>query len=293
MPPSIFGRSPLASDQRSRTTRDRAEAFLVRFALIAGNNSTDFVVIGGLNPDFLAPNSPHPHLGTTDVDLLFELGLAFDRDAQDFSWLDRTLEAAQLQPTSGEGGWQWSGVLGDSVLRLDLLSDVPDHPGQPLVLPGAARAKVHNFRGPAAALHNAVERELIVSTALRAEIPNAPATVRLKFASLGGYIAAKSAALISRGAEKDAYDLAFVIMYAPGGPRAAAAAVATHLLPQHVDPVEPVVESALRRFADPTSSATEAVVRQLVQAGDDSPAEQLRADVEQSARRFLDYLKDM
>lgn len=267
--------------------RARAEEVLVWFALIAGHHSTDFVVIGGLNPDFLAPDSPHPHMGTTDVDLLFELGLPFDRDEQDFGWLDRALEAAQLRPTSGDGGWQWDGALGDSIVRLDLLSDVYDHPGQLMTLPGASRAKVQNFRGPAAVLHSATERELVVSTELRAAIPHAPGTVRLKFASLGGYIAAKSAAMVSRDAEKDAYDLAFVIMYAPGGPRAAALAVASLKLPPHVGPVIPTVVSAVERLADPTSGVAEAVVNQLIQAGDDSPPEQLNADVGQTARSFL------
>jgi hypothetical protein len=69
---------------------------------------------------------------------------------------------------------------------LGILSDVPDHPGQQMVLPGAARAKVRNFRGPAAA---------------------------------------KSAAMMSRSQEKGAYALAFVIMYAPGGSRATAASM--------------------------------------------------------------------
>ncbi|WP_179873227.1 hypothetical protein [Microcella indica] len=259
----------------------------MRLALLAGPHVSDFVVIGGLNPDFLAPDSPYPHLGTTDVDLLFELGLSFERDDQDFEWLDQALEAAQFHPRSGDHGWQWNGVLGDSVVRLDLLSDVYDHPGQPMALPGATRARVQNFRGPAAALHDPIERNLRVPTAILAELPGAPDAVRLKFASLGGYLAAKSAAMMSRGEDKDAYDLAFVIMYAPRGPRAAAAAVAEVRLPPHVEPVREIVVEAVSKLADPASGIVGAVVLQLNQAGDDSPTEQLRVDVSQSAQAFL------
>lgn len=281
----------MASDERSRATRDRAEDVLVRLALLAGGHVSDFVVIGGLNPDFLAPNSPYPHLGTTDVDLLFELGLSFERDDQDFGWLDHALEAAQFHPRTGDHGWQWNGVLGDSVVRLDLLSDVYDHPGQLMSLPGARRARVQNFRGPAAALHEPIERDLRVSTTIRAEMPKAPDAVCLKFASLGGYLAAKSAAMMSRGEDKDAYDLAFVIMYAPGGARAAAAAVAEVRLPLHLEPVTKQVIEAVSKLADPASGIVSAVVRQLSQAGDDSTTEQLRTDVSQSAQAFLRGLK--
>ncbi|UJP08904.1 hypothetical protein L2X99_10450 [Microbacterium sp. KUDC0406] len=54
------------SESRNRDTRARAEEALVRFALLAEGHSTDFVVIGGLNPDFLAPYAPNPHMGTTE-----------------------------------------------------------------------------------------------------------------------------------------------------------------------------------------------------------------------------------
>jgi len=70
----------LASELRSRAAPDRAEGALARFALLAAGHTHEFVVIGGLNPDFLAPTAPAPHIGTTDVDLLFEIGFIYDRD---------------------------------------------------------------------------------------------------------------------------------------------------------------------------------------------------------------------
>lgn len=280
-------RSRLSSERRSHQTRTDAEAALVRFALLAGAHAQDFVVIGGLNPDFLAPHAPTPHLGTTDVDLLFELGFVFDREHLNFEWLDEVLERGGFRPRT-IAGWQWDGKLVGRPVRLDLLCDVDDSRGQPIVLPGAANATAQNLDGPAAALHDPTERSLTVPTSVLWEFPNAPDAIRLRFASLGGYLASKSAALLARGKVKDAYDLMFVVMYAPGGPAAAARAVADLRLPAHVAPALDVVRSAVAPFTDARSRDVDTVISQLVLAGDGSDPEQLRADVSVSAAQFLD-----
>ncbi|MGB3377107.1 MAG: hypothetical protein WBA87_18440 [Microbacterium sp.] len=288
MQQSIFARYPLASEQRSRTARARAEEALVRFALLADTHARDFIVIGGLNPDFLAPGAPHPHLGTTDVDLLFELGVFYDRDELDFGWLERALDAGGF--VANATGWQWTGVLGDAHVRLDLVCDVYDSPGLPVELPGTARAAAQNMRGPAAALNDPIERELQVPDTVRAEFPEAPSQVSLRFASLGGYLMAKSTAFMSRGLRKDGYDLAFVMMYAPGGPRAAAAAVSTVSSSAHHDPAMPNVRAAVERLATPQSKWVDDVIDELLRAGDDEEGDQLRSDVVVSAQQFLNAL---
>ncbi len=288
MPPSISGGFPLASEERSRLARARAEEALIRFALLAGEHATEFIVIGGLNPDFLAPAAPHPHLGTTDVDLLFELGVFYDRDDLDFGWLERALDDGGFRTDSN--GWQWTGVLGDAHVRLDLVCDVYDSPGLPIELPGAARAAAKNMRGPAAVANAPVVRELRVPDALHSEVPEAPAQILLRFASLGGYLIAKSAALLSRGLQKDAYDLAFVMMYSPDGPSAAAAAVTSVPSSPQQHAFLPHVRSAVERLAKPQSEWVDIVVRQLLRAGDEADADQLRADVITSAQLFLKAL---
>lgn len=264
----------------------------MRFALLAGDHATDFVVIGGLNPDFLAPRAPVPHLGTTDVDLLFELGFVYDRDELDFGWLDRALHRGGFAEVQSEAGWQWIGVLGDARIRLDLLCDVPDNPGLAIHLPGATEAAAQNLSGPAAALLAPIERELDVPESVRREIASAPRRISLRFASLGGYVAAKSAAFIAREQEKDAYDLAFVLMYAPGGPRAVADAVAALTSPTHLPSIVPTMTVVGTRLIDRSSPWIDRIVRQLQLAGDESEAEQLAADVRvavtQFSRRYAD-----
>lgn len=260
----------------------------MRFALLAGDHTRDFVVIGGLNPDFLAPSAPVPHLGTTDVDLLFELGFIYDRDEQDFAWLDRVLTAGEFT-AAPDSRWRWDGILGESRVRLDLLCDVPDNPGQAIGLPGAETAVAQNLGGPSAALHDPIVRPLMVTGRMREEFPDAPSEVQLKFASLGGYIVTKSFALLSRGLDKDAYDLMFVIMFADGGARSAATAAAEAAA--RVQPNRPsslqVVRDAVTKFTGADSRATDAVIRLLQRAGDDADPDQLRNDVTIAARQFI------
>lgn len=274
-------------EARSRETRQRAEDALVRFALLAGSHVADFVVIGGLNPDFLAPQAPVPHLGTTDVDLLFELGLIYERDEQDFAWLDRAIEEASFRERSGSAGWQWDAILGDSLVRIDLLCDVPDSPGRMVALPGANLASAQNLDGPAAALENPITRELFVPVSIALDHPDCPSSVYLKFATLGGYIAAKSSALLSRRIPKDAYDLMFVILYNPDGPRGAARATANLSVPQHRQSHRDVVKSAIGLLADAPGEWAGHFAEQMSAAGDDAPDDQLRTDAAVGAAQFL------
>ncbi len=146
------------------------------------------------------------------------------------------------------------------------------------------------MRGPAAALNDPIERELQVPDTVRAEFPEAPSQVSLRFASLGGYLMAKSTAFMSRGLRKDGYDLAFVMMYAPGGPRAAAAAVSTVSSSAHHDPAMPNVRAAVERLATPQSKWVDDVIDELLRAGDDEEGDQLRSDVVVSAQQFLNAL---
>lgn len=139
------------SEPRSRAARDRAEGALAHFGLLAAGHLNEFVIIGGLSPDFLAPAAPVPHSGTTDIDLLFEIGFVYDRDEHDFGWLDRLLEEGGFRSRNSDC-WRWDALLGDAKIRLDLLCDVPDNPGQAIALPGAMNAATKNFTGPAPAL---------------------------------------------------------------------------------------------------------------------------------------------
>lgn len=282
----------MASELRSRAARDRAEAALARFALLAAGHLDEFVVIGGLNPDFLAPAAPVPHSGTTDVDLLFEIGFVYDRDEYDFVWLERLLENEGFLSQNSDG-WRWDAVLGDAKIRLDLLCDVPDHPGQAIALPGATNAATKNFAGPAPALIAPITREITVPPAEREATPDAPSRVALHFANLGGYLLAKAAAARSRGLEKDLYDLLFVTLYNSGGPQGTAMAVGEQLgrLPDPQGARASIVE-AMTGCTDPATSGARAFARNMIDSGDDATEAQLRQDAAFAASRFLAALPE-
>lgn len=279
----------MGSEQRSRRSRLNAEVALVRFALAAGEHWQDFVIIGGLNPDFLVSQPPAPHLGTTDVDLLLEVGVIYDRDEQDFGWLDDALQADAWRPR-GASAWQWELSTDEAVVRLDLLCDVPDPAGQPLILPGVRSVSAMNLTGPDAALHQPVPRRIQVPDDVRAAHPGAPEHVMLQFASLGGYLVAKSAALLGRQLPKDAYDLIYVTLYNDAGAAGAATAVTQMAArPRGSDPRD-VVRSAISLYIDPNGTCADHFAQQMRLAGDDESEERLRRDAAEGAKMFLSQL---
>lgn len=257
----------------------------MRFALLARAHTEDFVVIGGLNPEFLAPDAPAPHQGTTDVDLLFALGFDELSSDADFGWLDAALEAGGFASTNG---WRWDAALGNSLVRLEFLCDVWDHTADTVPLPGSRRAVASKLAGPAAALFAPVTRELRVSQAVRADFPAAPDAVALRFASLGGYLLAKAAAVRSRMLRKDVYDLMYVTLYnAPDGAPPAAHAVAAQL-GLAGDAAEPDdIREAMTKYLEPNGSWAGVFAEVMRETGDSASDAQLRTDASVGARRFL------
>lgn len=114
----------------------RAEETLVRFALLSEKHSKDYVVIGGLNPDFLTHNPPVPHQGTTDIDLLFTLEVDAHSSDQDFSWIDDALETGGF---TTENKWRWRAVLGGTPVLLEFLCDLLDHTADTAPFPAQQR----------------------------------------------------------------------------------------------------------------------------------------------------------
>lgn len=278
--------------ERSRGGRARAEEALVRVALLAGNNIDEIVVIGGLNADYLATNAPLPHEGTTDIDMLLEVGVAFDRDDLDFAWLDELLSQGKFESRSA-GGWEWDALYGDTRVRLQFLCDDRSRAGQDIALPGASRVAARSFAGPGVMLKDPVARSVPVPDSLRAEFPEAPGAVELRFASLGGYIIAKAFAWESSGGkrEKAAYDLLYVILHCEGGPRAAAQAVFTVQLnpTQQFDRARAL--ATLSNFVDPGGVPAALYARAMAATGDGEQT--LRNDAAFGVRAFLDRVAQL
>lgn len=113
----------------------------------------------------------------------------------------------------------------------------------------------------------------------------------LRFANLGGYLLAKSAAVQSRMLPKDKYDLMYVTLYNDqGGAEAAAKAVAIQIRLAGDAATPDDILSAMRNYLDSASVWPGVFVETMVTAGDDATEAQLRADASIGARRFLSVL---
>lgn len=275
------------SESRTREARARAEEALVRFALLAGGHTDEFVVIGGLNPEYLATDAPVSHQGTTDVDLLFAIGWDLAGAEHDFSWLDVALEKGDF---TSENRWRWNATLGDARVRLEFLADVWDHTADTVSLPGSRTAVATKLAGPAAALVDPELRDLPVPPSVRAQFGVETDAVTLRFANLGGYLLAKAAAAQSRMLHKDKYDLMYVTLYNPGGAAGAATAVARQL-GLAGDVADPgAIRAAIAKFVEPDGAWAGVFADTMVATGDTATEAQLRTDAAIGAQTFLEVL---
>ncbi|KGM12891.1 hypothetical protein [Cellulomonas bogoriensis] len=145
---------------RNRETRALVEGALTGLVAAVGDRAMELTVIGGLNADLLTTVDDVPHQGTNDVDLLVQLGFVYERDEEDFTWLERGLVAAGFATRPGGGGWRWWRDVDGVPVKLELLCDVYDNLGQEIPLPGCGRASAQNLRGPSAALRDRVPHRL-------------------------------------------------------------------------------------------------------------------------------------
>lgn len=83
---------------RGHRARRRAEAMFVRLLDAAGSRADELVLVGGLVPQTLVPEVPHQ--GTVDIDVVLTVAPIFDRDEQDFAWLEGALDRAGFVPAS-------------------------------------------------------------------------------------------------------------------------------------------------------------------------------------------------
>ena len=256
---------------RSRDARGYAERALVRLMAALGDKANQVVVIGGLNADLLTHAPAAPHQGTVDVDLLVEVGFVYDRDDLDLGWLERGLRAADFAPRPGDETWRWWAKVDGVDVKVELLCDTPDSRGQQIALPGCAGATAMNLAGPAAAA-DGVALELAPEGT-----GGSPVTVR--FASLGGYVLAKAAAVVGRGLDKDLYDLAFVLLHnRAGGPTAAGEAAFMALPERPLSDHAGDLRAALALFAGPEARGPSVYAAQRAREGEEVPLDVLAQD---------------
>lgn len=272
---------------RTLQTRDHAERALVRLALHLGTHQNDIVVIGGLAPPFLTPQADPPHQGTTDVDLLISLGFVYERDEQDFGWLETAFDhAGFVEDNRTGGGWRWKSTLDDVIVKLELLCDVwGDLSNQPLALPGCPHASAMNLQGPGAALADPEPQLLHVPPDLGS------GTVNVPHAGLGGYLIAKAAAAAHRQLRKDFYDFAFVLLHNDqGGPSDAGQTILAGPAHRELDRLRPELTATISAFTQHERPAAIIYAEEMLSSGAQTDRDILIEDAAGAAGEFAALL---
>ena len=111
----------MAEAPRTRPARAAAEAALVRVVHHYGARP-EFVLMGGLMPDYLCSEAPFQHAGTTDVDVQVDLEIA--RGTVNVRRLENALRNAEFRPDT-ENVWRWAAhdEGHPAIVKFELLAD--------------------------------------------------------------------------------------------------------------------------------------------------------------------------
>jgi hypothetical protein len=264
---------------RTRRSSDLAARAFALLLDAVGDHWRELVLIGGLVPDTLTGSS-EAHQGTLDVDVLLPLALRYDRDDEDFAWLESALTTAGFMPARPEVGWRWLIQVGDDPVMVEFLVDVPDSPGLEIALPGARDLSAKNVAGPGPALRDARVIEFGGREA--------------RIAGIGGYLAAKAAAISARDEAKDLYDFAYVLVNSVQPIEEIAAAVATASVPDPRWDRDPrhAVRAVLPHFADADAPGPVTYAAEAVRAGSEETLHDLAADAVAAVAAFARAFED-
>ena len=267
-------------EQRSAEARALAERALTRLLVGGAPTSELLIVLGGLVPPTLTGDLPGvpAHLGTTDVDVLLVTQLTAGRD---LGPIERALEAMDFAPEGD--GWRWRGRIDDRLVKIEFLCDLDDQPAEAVVTPAGCRAlRAVNLRGTGNVEHD--HREITLDG------PDGP--VRVRIAGLAGYLLSKSAAARTRGAAKDYYDLAYVLLHNhAGGPATAAAVINASTLQPALAGMASTFIELRERFRNDRAVGPQAFARESLNVTPDADARLLAADAAAAVNEFLDALR--
>lgn len=273
--------------ERSPEARELAERVLVGLLDGFGGVDTEIVVLGGLVPEVLTSGQDPPapaHLGTTDVDVLLVTHVTLERN---FGHVEEALKAMDFRPANE--GWRWRGRFGGPPVKVEFLCDLESRPEFELVeLSGCDRLVAQNLRGTGYVARDWSWREL------EATLPDGrDVSVRARFAQLSGYLLSKLVAARTRGADKDFYDLAYVLLHnRAGGPAAAAHTVGAGTLRDALPALQSTVLEIAERYRTPNAIGPSGFARESLRAAPDANEAELKADAVAAIGEFLAILAD-
>ena len=273
--------------ERSPEVRKLAEQALAELLHGLDGKDVEIIVLGGLVPEILTRGQEPPapvHMGTTDVDILLTTHVT---PGMDLSPVEASLEEMGFAPEGD--GWRWRGRIQGRAMKIEFLCDLEEVREHEVVRPpGCARLGAQNLRGT-----GYVARDWAWET-LAATLPNGVAvSVEARFARLGGYLLSKCVAARTRAADKDFYDLAYVLLHnRAGGPADAAAKIVTSSLRDAVPALRSTLIEIGERFRGPNAIGPAHFAEQSRLAEPEAIEAELRADAVAAVGEFLDSLDE-
>jgi hypothetical protein len=241
----------------------------------------EFVLLGGLVPDLLCSRSGMRHAGTTDVDVQVDLEIA--AGAVNTVRLEHALVNAEFEADPSRV-WRWQTETDghNAVVKFELLADLDGEPAGAVVhfdecdVLGAV-----NVRGTGFAARD------YSSLTLRSRIGGVDYEVGVNVTGIAGFLIGKAAAARSRRAEKDWYDIAFVLLHNDfGGPEYAARVTSERFGQDLVGSMRTALDDLLANFDSPGSQGPQAYASQVLVDHPGADDAQLRADAVLAVRSF-------
>ena len=273
--------------ERSPEARILAEHALVALLDKLDGAEAEFVVLGGLVPEVLVGGQVPPapgHLGTADVDILLVSHLTM---GEDLGHVELALKSIGFEP--GDGGWRWRGVIEGKGMKMEFLCDLETHREYELVpIEGCSELRAQNLRGTGYVAQDWAWEKL------EASLPDGRlVSVEVRFAKLGGYLLSKLVTVRDRGAAKDFYDLAYVLLHnRAGGPREAAEVLLAGHLRDSLPALRSILIEVRERYRIPTTLGPQGFATQSLLLDPELDESELRADAVAAVREFLDALED-
>lgn len=187
-----------------------------------------------------------------------------------------------MQFTPQAEGWRWSGRIEDRIVKIEFLCDLHHQPAEAIIRPvGCSQLRAVNLRGTGYVERDCHEYIL--------HIPEGDPHVQI--AGLAGYLLSKSAAARTRGADKDYYDLAYVLLYnSAGGPIQAANVVKASPLADALSGLGSTFVEIRERFRNDRAHGARAYAREALRVTPEDDERILAADAAAAVNEFLDAL---
>lgn len=268
-------------EERSAAARRLAEIALVNLSEAMATSSIQLVVLGGLIPETLAGLGGPAHLGTTDIDVLVAVHIG---DVDDASAVEHALDAVAAYPDeTTPDGWRWRIPVGSTRVKIEFLCDDTTRPNrEAIALPGCNRLSALNLRGTGYVARDYSERQMTAGDT----------RVTVRMAGLQGYLLAKAHAVRDRGADKDYYDFAYVLLHnSQGGPVQASERLLAGPFAAEIPILRTIWLEVNARFQGPSSIGAQAYARQALLANPNASEPLLRNDAYAAVAEFLQALE--